>query len=111
MIDSGLMSPTEYEIEFGLRLPDGKQVWPPNNFHGGEFQTDVGRQKVCEAIGQAVRRMGLPVVETMDRYRWLTRRYEVVRSRRLVDEDVNIHDIDDPNMLESPSQAGTQDPE
>jgi hypothetical protein len=85
---------------YGLRFPNGTEIWPPDIWNGCDFQTADGRQKTVEIVGQALREMHLNVPEAMGRYRWLVR---------------EAYDIDDPFVLDGdlvlrPSNAGTQHP-
>ena len=78
--------------EYGLRLPDGNAVWPPNLWFGHSFQTPEERQRLLGALLSSIANMSLPVEPTLAQYRWLKRETQRITVEREV--IVTDHDID-----------------
>jgi hypothetical protein len=89
---------TESRYEYGLRLPDGKELWPPVDFYGTGYQTENERALVLQAIKDALRNMSLPEVATLDSYKWLVREYETITIETV--KDFTFHDLDEPGLVE-----------
>ena len=61
------------QVETGLRLPDGTEVWPPNTWHGHQVHTPEGRQRVVEAITVSAANLGMTPEDLIEHYRWIVR--------------------------------------
>jgi len=77
--------------EYGLRLPDGNAVWPPDQWFGHTFQTPEERNRLLVALQTSIANMSLPV-ETLGQYRWLKRETQIITVEREV--VVTDHEID-----------------
>jgi hypothetical protein len=84
------------EYEYGVRMPDGQEVWPPDLIFGVDVQIAANRAQVVTAISGAVANMGFPASD-LGRYQWLVREIQVLTVRRVV--EIEIHDFDDPNLV------------
>lgn len=97
-------------IEWGLRLPDGNEVWPPEKFYGQDFQGNAGKAVVLAGISDGIRNMGLPFEETLDKYQWVGRIRRVMTTT-VADSDLYDIEIDQPDLTEvgrewSPDDSG-----
>jgi hypothetical protein len=61
------------EIETGLRLPDGTEVWPPDTWHGHQVTTPESRQRLLEAITISAANLGMIPEDLTEQYRWIVR--------------------------------------
>jgi len=59
--------------EYGLRLPDGTEVWPPERWHGHGFATSAEREAVFKAVLASEEHLALSTHEVVDRFQWLQR--------------------------------------
>ncbi|AON96852.1 hypothetical protein BI081_gp255 [Mycobacterium phage Tonenili] len=85
------------EIEIGLKLPDGTQIFPPETFHGSSLATAEDRQAIHAALLVAAANMGYPPDRIQEDYSWIQRENEVVTIRRPV--AIQELRIDDPRIL------------
>ncbi|ACH62091.1 hypothetical protein MYRNA_90 [Mycobacterium phage Myrna] len=101
------------EMEFGIRLPNGEEVWPPELYMGKiQYQESAERAIIMSAIADGIRNMGLPFDETLAQFQWLTRYKRTITLTSYLDR-VDENPIDHPAMTEQSrySETGTQDPE
>lgn len=80
------------EFEWGLRLPDGKVVWPPSRFYGSDFQTEEERAGITKAIVDAIANMSLPLQTTLATYSWLRRERQTIIVERFQAYDMQVAD-------------------
>lgn len=78
--------------EYGLRLPDGNAIWPPQNWFGHTFQTPQERKRLLGSLLTSIKNMSLPVEATLEQYAWLQRETQTITVTREV--VVTAHDID-----------------
>lgn len=91
------------ECEYGLRLPDGREIWPPETFHGTGFQSVQGREAILKALREGLGNMGQPET-ALSQYQWLVREVQVLTVR--VPLDTTTHDLDDPNLTDAREDMG-----
>lgn len=91
-------------FEYGLQLPDGNVLWPPKPFYGTGYQTPQERQDVLQSIIAAIGNMNLPLVPTLDQYKWLKRETQVITTEREL--ETVPHDLDDPVLVTAESSGG-----
>lgn len=105
------LSPAYFDTvhEYGLTLPDGKTIWPPERFYKNDFQTVDDRATVLGSILAAIANMNLPVNSTLAQYQWAVRERQVITIDRVISE--HKHDLDDPSLVETPDLDGDEDPE
>ncbi|ASZ74664.1 hypothetical protein KHO57_gp240 [Mycobacterium phage Phabba] len=102
----------ETSQEYGIRLPNGQEVWPPELYMGKVgYQEEAERAIIASAVNDGVINMGLPDAE-IGRFSWL------IRTKRTLttvvrDEDIQQRSIDNPDVTGQSrySETGTQDPE
>lgn len=63
----------EIQVETGLRLPDGTEVWPPNTWHGHQPNLPEDRQRILEAITLSAGNLGMIPADLTEQYRWIVR--------------------------------------
>lgn len=59
--------------EYGLRLPNGDELWPPAQFHGRGFATPEERDIVFRSILSSEENLFLNTQELLNRFQWLKR--------------------------------------
>jgi len=64
---------THTRVIIGLRLPDGKVIWPPHTWHGHDTNTPEGRKDITEAIRAAADNLGINAEELLAGYQWVSR--------------------------------------
>ncbi|QZE10431.1 hypothetical protein SEA_SCOOBYDOOBYDOO_85 [Mycobacterium phage ScoobyDoobyDoo] len=94
--------------EYGLRFPDGTEIWPPQLFKDKlGYQDPADRATIAAALAEGVKNMSLPVRDTLDQYQWLVRVKRVL-TVTTYDEDVDERPVDDPCLTQ---QAQYEDQE
>lgn len=91
--------------EYGIRLPNGEEVWPPELYMGKIAYQDVQeRAIITSAIADGIRNMGLPFDETLAKFQWLVR---VKRTMTTVIRDDDIYEcaIDTPELTDQARYA------
>jgi hypothetical protein len=61
------------EVEYGLQLPNGTAIWPPDLFHGTGLTTPEERASIVEALKAASVNLGKDVDLFLAEYQWLVR--------------------------------------
>lgn len=92
----------EPESEWGLRLPNGRVVWPPEQFYGTGYQTEQERGAVANAIAAALDNMSLPRDPNLGQYGWVRRERQTVILERTI-----AYDIDDADVIAEPHTPTT----
>lgn len=64
---------TSEETEYGLLLPNGEEIWPPNLFHGTGLTEPQERASIVEALKAAAINLGVEVEELLEQYQWIVR--------------------------------------
>lgn len=59
--------------EYGLRLPNGDELWPPQQFHGRDFATPEERETIFKSILSSEENLYLNTQELLNRFQWLKR--------------------------------------
>ncbi len=59
--------------EFGLKIPTGHVVWPPELWNGRSFNTPEDRAALFNAIQESETRLGFAPGELLARYSWVIR--------------------------------------
>lgn len=92
---------TVHEVnEYGLLLPDGREVWPPETISDEHMQTAQSRCVVQDKIVTSLNNMSLPLEDTLIRYRWITRTVKQYVTTTV--EDRQEHDLCSPEILTDP---------
>lgn len=71
--DSELISRTE-EIQIGLKLPDGRIVWPPDEYKGYPLNTTQQRATVLEVLKKTAGDLSFTEEAFIRHYGWATRK-------------------------------------
>lgn len=61
------------EVEYGLILPDGSIIWPPQQWHGRTFATPEDRQHLLSSVRLSERNLGFPPGGLVSQFAWATR--------------------------------------
>jgi len=61
------------EQEIGLKLPNGRVIFPPDTWHDHDLLTANDREVILALIKGAAIRLGYPEEEFLNRYSWITR--------------------------------------
>lgn len=64
---------TSEEAEYGLLLPNGEEIWPPDVFHGTGLTEPQERASIVEALKAASVNLGVEVDELLAKYQWIVR--------------------------------------
>lgn len=59
--------------DVGLRLPNGTEVWPPNDYKGFSFATPEDRAKLLEVLIQTEADLNLPKGTFVSQHTWIKR--------------------------------------
>jgi hypothetical protein len=61
------------EQEIGLQLPNGTQIYPPDQWHQRPLSTAEEREAILETLRKAAGNLGYPEDEFLAKYQWCTR--------------------------------------
>src|SRR5947209_15068555 len=64
---------TLQEVVVGLRLPDGTEVFPPENWHGRGLDTPEGRKAIFDSLVISEANLGFSPGQLLAQYRWVSR--------------------------------------
>jgi hypothetical protein len=64
---------TYRQEEYGLRLPNGEELWPPEQFHGRDFATVEEREIIFRSVLSSEENLYLNTQELLNRFQWLKR--------------------------------------
>lgn len=93
------------QFEYGLKLPDGREIWPPDQFYGHTFQTVGDRATLSTVLQAAVDRLGMSA-SALDEFQWLVREHRFVVTRYL--SQTVSRAIDDPDLVIDPDAVNTE---
>jgi len=65
------MTDTVREEILGLRLPNGEEIFPPEQWHGRNIETPEDREQIYRAIKLSAVNLGFPEEEMLSRYAWV----------------------------------------
>jgi hypothetical protein len=63
----------EEEAEYGMRLPNGTEIWPPETFNGTDSTTAEKRHAIVEALRAAEVNLGKEPEQLLAEYQWIVR--------------------------------------
>lgn len=75
-----------YNTEYGLRLPNGKEVW--GDYKGFPLETAEGRLKLAEALTQTESELNLPEGSFVTQHFWVKREWRQVGHFTINDSSV-----------------------
>ena len=68
----------QYGSDIGLRLPNGKEVWPPSEYKGFSLNTAEERGKLAFALAQTEIDLNLNPGDFVSKHSWVSREWEIV---------------------------------
>ena len=86
---------TKTEQVWGLKLPDGKEIWPPELFYGMTFLTEDERRSALEAIITGIDNMHLLQLPTLVQYQWMIKEVTTTTWTYTHSSEVKTRPIDD----------------
>ena len=61
------------EQEIGLQLPNGTQIFSPEQWHGRDLDGAENRNAILQTLCAAAANLGYPEDHFLERYQWVTR--------------------------------------
>ena len=83
--------------EIGLLLPDGKEVWPPDTWHGRGIETAEDRRIIVDALASSAENLHLTSEQLWEKYRWLWRTVKTYIT--VVPDQARSHPLDTNSFL------------
>lgn len=107
---------TYRDEEYGLRLPNGQELWPPDQFHGRDFATVEERETIFRSVLASEENLYLNTQELLNRFQWLKRYatvtvvYEASHTAVPLDDTGRVDESIPPGIDPIP-EVGEEDPE
>ena len=67
------MSSVFRETEIGLALPDGTQVWPPDEYRGFPIKDQTDRENFVSNLKNAALELHFPEADFLSKFQWVVR--------------------------------------
>lgn len=88
----------EHRVDWGLRLPDGTEIWHPETFHGRAVDTPENRRVIAEALEHSSKNLGFgESSRLLDEYHWIARETQIIIIERPLEQE--LRSLNDPGAV------------
>lgn len=94
---------SEIQHEIGLRLPDGTEIWPGQDWHGRGVESFADRQIIVNALTHSADNLNISAEELLSKYQWAVR--TITTYTTLVPGDVRLLPLDTPEVIQAPQDV------